>query len=52
MVSDEKGRELYRQELNGCERQITVDASAWATGVYFVRVLGEREVTVVKGVKR
>ena len=51
-VCDEKGRELYRRDLNGEKRQVTVDASGWTPGVYLFRVAGEREVTVVKGVKR
>ena len=52
MVCDEKGRELYRRDLNGEKRQVTVDASGWTPGVYLFRVAGERDVTVVKGVKR
>ena len=52
MVVDEKGRELYSRELSDVERQVTVDASGWAPGTCFFRVLGNREVTVVKGVKR
>ena len=51
-VCDEQGRELYRRDLSGEERQVTVDASDWAPGTYFFRVLGNREVIVVKGVKR
>ena len=52
MVVDEKGREWYSRELSDVERQVTVDASGWAPGTYFFRVLGNREVIVVKGVKR
>lgn len=51
-VCDEQGRELYRRDLSGEERQVTVDASDWTPGVTLFRAVGEREVTVVKGVKR
>lgn len=51
-VCDEQGRELYRRDLSGEERQVTVDASGWTPGVTLFRAVGEREVTVVKGVKR
>ena len=52
IVSDESGRTMYRRELDKTERQAVIDASAWATGTYFVRVVREHEATVVKGIKR
>ena len=52
IVSDESGRTMYRRELDKAERQAIIDASAWTTGTYFVRVVREHEATVVKGIKR
>ena len=49
---DEGGREVYRQHVDSQARLVTVDASAWAPGTYFIRVVGKHEITVVKGVKR
>ena len=51
-VLDEGGREVYRQHVDSQARLVTVDASAWAPGTYFIRVVGKHEITVVKGVKR
>ena len=45
-VLDEGGREVYRQHVDSQARLVTVDASAWAPGTYFIRVVGKHEITV------